>query len=208
AGLVDINLAPGELLSRVFAAVENIEEAEALILAANVVEWRSVVEGEASADTGEIEVRGESAMRHARFEAIEDLLLVPGVDRRIFEAVREAVYVSQSGQAGVDWQAAPPAVLKAVGGLTDEQVQELAERDAGDGIAPAELDLAFQQRESLPLYRADARVEAGGQTYLRRRWVERGSPGVDRLPWRFFRTEPVRAVGLTVQAASSESGND
>ncbi len=195
-GLVDLNRATEELLSRVFASVEGLDESRALNLAATVLKWRSAPGGDqdASMENNMGPDNGDSGMRHARFEAIEDLLLVPGVDRQIFEALREHVYVSQRGQAGVDWRAAPAGVLQALGDLTPEQASEIAQRDVEESSAPAEFDLAFQQRDELAAYRADAMVEANGQVFLRRRWVERGASGADRLPWRFFRSEPVRAV--------------
>lgn len=204
-GLVDLNRAPEELLLLVFASVEDLDESEALNLAVTVVEWRSVSGGDQDANMENNRVRadGDRDLRHARFEAIEDLLLVPGVDRRIFEALRDNVYVSQRGQPGIDWRSASVGVLQAIGDLTRDEAQKIAQRDAGeDAAAPAELNLAFQQRDGLPLYRVDAIVVIGGQSFLRRRWVERGARGADRLPWSFFRTEPMRAVsgahGLTV----------
>tara|TARA_R110000823_G_scaffold295738_5_gene415660 strand:+ start:42152 stop:43042 length:891 start_codon:yes stop_codon:yes gene_type:complete len=208
-GLVDLNQAPEELLERVFASAPGLEEAQALNIASTVVEWRSASAGVQDTGMGNNMALedGDSEMRHARFEAIEDMLLVPGVDRRIFEALRDQVYVSQRGQPGVDWRAASVGVLQAVGDLTREQAREIAQRDVEETTAPAEFDLAFQQSDDLASYRVDAVVATGGQTFLRRRWVERGASGADRLPWRFFRSEPVRAVGGLEEESGREVGD-
>ena len=151
-----------------------------------------------------------------RFEAIEDLLLIQGVDRRIFEAVQDSVYVAQAGQAGVDWVSAPVPVLRALGEMDDEAARELAEsrsmEQVVDLVMPGELNLDFQAEAELSTYRADALVVLDDTVYLRRRWVNRARGGADGLPWRFFRTEAVRviprqkgaelAVGESVRAGS------
>lgn len=195
AGLIDLNLAPESLLFKLFAVVEGVDEERALLLARSVVEWRL-----ATATAGDDASAAEEQMGlGARFEAIEDLLQVPGIGRREFDAVRDAIYVSQQGQSGVDWASAPVTVLQALGDLDEEAAREMA-RARTDGeeyaaVAPAALDLSFQERGGLQGYRADARVVIDGSEFLRRRWVVRGSVGTDRLPWQFFRTEPVRVAG-------------
>ena len=196
SGLLDLNRAPEELLALLFASLDDVDEARAVELAASMVEWRSAP----SEDADDIDAPvADSGLRHARFETIEDLLLVPGMDRDIFTGVREAVYVSQRGQTGVDWMAAPPRVLQAIGGLDAAQAEALSAALGASGSreesAPAELDLSFQEDGNLALFRVDAVVSVGDERFLRRRWVERGRSGADDLPWRFFRSEAVRAAG-------------
>jgi len=198
-GLIDLNHATEDLLARLFTSVEGVDEGRARELAFNVLQWRSA--GGAIEESGDGPNRNETGaeLRNARLEAIEDLLLVPGVDRGIFDSVRDAVYVSQRGQSGVDWRSAPASVLRALGDLDEEQARQLVQaRDQEEspaGIAPAEIDTAFQQNSSVEAYRADAVVGSGTDRFLRRRWVERGRQGWDGLPWRFFRSEPVRSLG-------------
>jgi len=207
AGLVDLNMAPEELLSLIFSSLGNLEENEALALATGVVEWRSAQADEDDDDRFDDPSADESnsdeiqdsrtnsgqAMRYARFEAAEDLMLVPGVDRRLFEAVRDAVYVSQTGQSGFDWMVAPPEMLIPLG-VTEDDLDRRGENSRGSMVAPEGLDLRFQGAMSMMFLRADARAAVDGDIYLRRRWVERGRAGQDGLPWRFFRTEPVRSI--------------
>lgn len=210
-GLIDLNQAEEGLLARLFASVEGVGEGRALELATGVVKWRSPEGAIEESGVGEApdENKKGASMRHARFEAIEDLLLVPGVDRHIFDSVRDAVYVSQRGQSGVDWMSAPASVLRVLGDLDEEQARQLAEardqEEGAGGIAPAEIDTTFQQSDRLAVYRVDAVVSSGADRLLRRRWVERGRQGRDGLPWRFFRSEPVRSLGANPGDRSGEA---
>ncbi|MBK6738946.1 MAG: general secretion pathway protein GspK [Haliea sp.] len=209
SGLIDINSAPEGLLTLLFSTVEGLDETMANVLALNVVEWRSVdpfgegalpgleQEGMSVAERGLDAVaaddQGAAAnIRHGRFEAIEDLLLVSGIDRQVFEAVQDAVYVSQRGQAGVNWASAPVPVLRALGGLDEAAAQELVQfrmnnnDHLGGQLAPEGIDLSFQQATELPIFRIDARVQVDGSNFNRRRWVDLAMVGADGLPWRFF----------------------
>lgn len=205
-GLVDLNLAPEQLLFRLFSTLEGVEEDRALALARSVVEWRSP---KVAALSGAPGAEGDTG-QGARFETIEDLLQVPGISRREFDALRDAIYVSQQGQSGVDWASAPVTVLQALGDLDREAARELADARADSeeyaAVAPAEIDLSFQERRGLSGYRADAQVVLDGSVFLRRRWVVRGSPGADGLPWQFVRTEPVRVAGRGGREGGSLNG--
>ena len=225
SGLIDINSAPEELLFMLFSAVDGLDEGTAQELAVNVVEWRSadalaagVADDPSTEEAGAARGNGTAEQdpgssnpdgaRHARFEAIEDLLLVTGIDRRIYQAVADAVYVSQVGQAGVDWTTAPAAVLRVLGGMDAASAQELVDarlRDQVEGqlapVAPEGLDLSFQAESQLPAYRVDAEVVLDGTVFHRRRWVDREQAGSDGLPWSFFRTEALRVL-----SASNDEG--
>ena len=203
-GLVDLNMAAEGLLYMLFSAIDGIDENAANELSSNVVKWRSgagqvdPVEGEFFREQTPNSVDATGAYK-GRFQAIEDLLLVQGVDRRIFEAVQHSVYVDQAGQAGVDWVSAPVPVLRALGVVDEEIVMALAEarltERVEDLVVPEGLDLSFQEVATLSSYRADAMVMLEDTVFLRRRWVSRGGSGVDGLPWRFFRTEAVDVIG-------------
>lgn len=202
-GLIDLNRATEDLLARLFVSVEGVDEGRARELAFNVVQWRSAGGAIEESGAGDGPNRNETGveLRNARLEAIEDLLLVPGVDRGIFDSVRDAIYVSQRGQSGVDWMSAPASVLRALGDLDEQQARQLIEardqEDGPEGVAPAEIDTSFQQSDRLSDYRVDAVVSSGADRFLRRRWVERGPSGRDGLPWSYFRSEPVRSLGAS-----------
>jgi len=235
-GLIDINGAPEGLLFLLFSTVDDLDETMAHELALSVVERRSLdpfgeaaapgsgqegmLVGEREFDGGAVDDPGAAAyLRPRRFEAIEDLMLVSGIDRQVFEAVQDAVYVSWGGQAGVDWASAPVPVLRALGGLDEEAAQELAESRMNDNsqsgaqIAPEGMDLSFQMATELPIYRVDARVQLDGSDFNRRRWVDRALVGADGLPWHFFRSEAVRVIpqsgglGAALQEGDFHAGN-
>ena len=206
AGLIDLNKASRELLFALFSSIDDLDENVAEELALNVVEWRTASPGlegtaaeeDAESGSGLADEAGETELRHDSFEAIEDLLLVPGIDRTIYEAVRDAVYVSATGQPGVDWMSAPVSVLRALGDVDEEFAIEVVksriDQPVEELLAPVELDMDFQESTALSSFRVDALVRSDETLFRRRRWVDRSSAGADGLPWRFVRTEAVRVV--------------
>ena len=187
-GLVDINKVSEEMLFQLILGAGKIDENVARELAANMLEWRAP--GENAENT--VEDR-----RPARLEAIEDLLQIPGFDRDIYDALRDAIYVSQQGNAAIDWLSAPVSLLQSLG-MSEEEAVEYAQRRIGeDGVSvglPEAVDPAFFGAESLRGFRLDAFVIRDDVTFLRRKWVDRSRNAPDGLPWHFFRTEPVRSV--------------
>ena len=185
-GLIDLNAASEGLLSALFSSIDGIDESEAYELAASVVVWRAAAQGDASDGPG------------GRFNVSEDLLMVEGVDRQIYEAVRDSVYVAPQGSAGVDWMSAPLSVLRALGQVDEQMAMGLIESRLSEKAQylepPAGMNLGYQQAVQSSSYRADALVILDNTVYLRRRWVDRAQVGADELPWLFFRTEAVRVV--------------
>jgi hypothetical protein len=194
SGLIDLNMAPEGLLSRLFSSIDGIDESAAYALITSVVKWRSAALQEPSGSPG------------GRFEVTEDLLMVEGVDRDIFEAVRDSVYVAPQGSSGVDWASAPASVLQALGEMDEKMALELAKSRVTEEIEylepPMDIDLSYQEVVPSDFYRADALVVLDNTVYLRRRWVNRAQIGADGLPWLFFRTEAVRAVPNLDEAMS------
>lgn len=187
-GLIDLNMADEELLFTIFIGAGNIDENVARELAISVVEWRTSGGGDGDEPP---------AMRFGRFEAIEDLLLVPGITRSLYETLRESVCVSQNGQAGVDVMAAPESVLLALGMNQDDALQYVEERRGEDAMSigiPDSVDPVFLSSATLTNYRVDAVILVDDTAFLRRRWVNRARQGVDGLPWHFYHTEAVRAL--------------
>ena len=204
AGLIDLNQAPEELLAQLFIGAGNIDENVARELATSVVEWRT--------PRGGVEEESEG-MRHAQFEATEDLLHVPGIDRDLYDAVRDSTYVSRQSRPTIDWLSAPVSVLQSLGMSEDEAMEYSRQRIGDDAVSlasPEAIDPTFMGTDSLPGFRIDAVVTLDDASFLRRRWVDRSRTGPDGLPWHFFRTEPMRGVqrvnpdalaGLVVQEA-------
>lgn len=216
SGLINLNQAPEELLYLLFLTVDGIDEIAARELAFNVVEWRTPgMHSDTTADmparesardpTQPADPTDPGAQGNRRFEANEDLLLVTGIDRRVYEAVQDAIYVSQQGQSGVDWATAPVAVLRGLLRGDAQAAQTLADsrmNDEQEGlVAPTDIDLSFQEARIKSSYRMDAFVELDGSTFSRRRWVSSDGPGTDGLPWNFFRTEALRVIPAVAAAA-------
>lgn len=199
SGLVSLNRASVDLLSETFIGGAGLNTGISEELAQNVLEWRSPGGATSFDQLGERVPQLEQPIRGRRFEAPEDLLQVPGINRDIFERVRPLIYVAQQEYEGIDWMSAPVEVLVAVAGLGREQANRLAEErllsPPLDTTLPAELNQEDAQQTNTYYMRADARVDLAGGQYLRRRWVNTNRVSSTRLPWSFFRSEPVTAGG-------------
>lgn len=186
SGLIDLNMASEGLLSALFSSVEGMDESAVYELVTSVVKWRSAAPQDLGDSPG------------GRFEVPEDLLMVEGVDRDIFEAVRDSLYVASQGSAGVDWMSAPAPVLQALGEMDEKAAIGVVESRLAEEVAdlepPVGIDLSYQQALQSDSYRADALIVVDNTVYLRRRWVDRAQVGADGLPWVFFRTEAVRVA--------------
>ncbi|WP_415355810.1 helix-hairpin-helix domain-containing protein [Halioglobus sp. Uisw_031] len=171
ADLLDVNKAPQAALASLFVMLAQVPEGEANTLAENVVKWRA---------TG------------GAFRETEDLLRVDGMNRTIFEAVRDFVAAQETDDAGADWEALLAAMLPVADQTNSGELNGLARRPEMpvgsnvDGRRPGNtLSLSGS-------YRADALVKYGDQTWLRRRWISVGAGVGSVLPWQTVRTEPPR----------------
>ncbi len=199
-GLISVNVAPPELLALLFAGVGGMAPEAANLLAQSVVEWRTprtYNPGAIQANTGVVWPSGYQP-RYGRLRILEDLLLIPGMNRAVMDRIRDAVYVAPQEATGVNWSTAPASVLQAIVGgdaaLAQQIVQSRGEQGADLGLPPADLSGEFLLATSSTLYRMDAVVRVGGKKYLRRRWADTSASGQDGLPWSFFRSEPVRVL--------------
>jgi len=187
SGFVDLNAAPESLLAALFQQLGELDPQEALLLANKVVRWRGV-KPEGSAP--------EPGFRYGRFEAPEDLLLVDGVSRSLYDRVAPALAVTSKWQEKIRLLSAPPAVLEMLAEGDESLVSHWQQAQLSpEPVAvqpPANLELLSSSSVQARIYRIEARVGfADGQVYRRIRWAEYGQPGLDGLPWHFFRTEPV-----------------
>jgi hypothetical protein len=181
AGLVDLNLAPRDLLVYLVTAT-GVAADEAERLADNVIKWRSP-----SATSG-----------GHRFDAIENLLQVEGFDRVRIDAVRDLVVAASDGGSVLNPALAPDAVLAIFARKDPDKAARIASerRNSTQGGGAAGL--------SAGVYRADALVNYGGQRWLRRRWLRVGQSKHSNLPWHFTRTEAPRALPGQAVSRSGE----
>jgi general secretion pathway protein K len=167
-GLIDLNTAAPKVLAALFHMAGGQDQAQAKILADNVVKWRM-----------------GSANRSARFHAIEDLLQVAGASRTLLDAVRDYLVAGSTSRGGTNWALAPDVLLGVI------RKAGLGKDDMPNGDSPSSEgggSIFFGT------VRADALVTYGDKTWLRRRWVAKQSAPGSGLPWRILRTEPPRVV--------------
>lgn len=176
-GLVDINSAGVPLLSRVYEAAGGLPADAALALAQATVEVRS---------------RVGPTNRPDRFEAVEDLLRVPGVDYDLYARLSPllTVYVRTGGR--VNPMAAPLEVLIALAnGNASVANRIVQERDRGaEGIDTTALDPSYTAVSPVRRYRVEAKVPLSDGAQMRVvRIVDMGFSPRDGLPWRTLQTE-------------------
>lgn len=129
-GWVAINSADEETFTALLAVAADLPPVVARQLAQELLEWRDM-----RPDLGLTDAPGRSG-RPREFEAVEDLLLVPGMSYDIYERIAPLV-TADIRNRGLNLAAAPPEVLRVAAG-GDQQVVEyyLAQRGR-DGAAAA-----------------------------------------------------------------------
>lgn len=173
-GLIDINTASVQLLSLLYAMAGGVPENMAETLA------------QATADARE---RRDSRGSMVRFEAIEDLLQVPGMDYALYARLSDLITADLRGAGKVNPLAAPPKVLTVLaGGSLTVASKIAADRDAGlEGIDTTALDPTFTDSTTVRRFRLQARVPlAGGVALLVSRSVDLVGRSRDGAPWQTF----------------------
>lgn len=176
-GLIDLNAAGAPLLAALYEVAGGLPRNEAQSLAVRTLAWRA----------------GSASVRAERFEAVEDLLRVPGIGLDLYLRLAPLVAADNGGSSGgVNALAAPPEVLEVLaGGRPGIAARIAAARDAGDaGIDTTDLPAAFLESGAVQRYRIDARVPLpdGGWLHVAHH-VHLGAEPQARLPWRTFHTE-------------------
>ena len=169
AGLIDMNGAQPEVLFALFLLAGGLPQEQARLLTESVVESRTA--GRAG----------------RRFDAVEDLLRVPGASRTLLDSVRDFIVVGESGQGGMNWSLAPDEILDMLAVANPAQADAVRARRGSPGAGR-------QTASRSGAYRADAIVRYGDKTWLRRRWVSIETSSSTALPWRYTRTEPPRVL--------------
>ena len=176
-GLIDINMAAAPLLSRLYEVAGGAAPEAAQALAQATIETRE---------------RRDARGRPERFEAIEDLLRVPGVGYGLYARLSRLITADVRGSGRVNPMAAPEAVLWVLANGDAGLASRVAgARDSGqDGIDTTALEASFTDNSSVRRYRVQARVPLEGGAWLRTsRNVDLGASARDGMPWRTFYTE-------------------
>lgn len=176
-GLIDINRAAAALLGRLYEVAGGLAPEAAQSLAQTTIETRE---------------RKGALGRSERFESIEDLLRVQGVDYGLYAKLTGFVTADALGGGRVNPMAAPEAVLVVLANGDAVVAGRIARaRELGqDGIDTTALDASFTDTSSVRRYRIEARVPLEDGAWLRSsRTVDLGSGMREGMPWRTFYTE-------------------
>ncbi len=175
-GFVDLNRGSAELLALAFEKAGGLTGPAGMLLAQAVVEARQ---------------EKDTSGQQFRFEAVEDLMRVPGVTYDLYARLRPLITVDSQGSGKVNPQAAPPEVLIV-----------LAEGNASRASAMADVRRQGAEIDSTTL-RSEFTDSSVGSRYRLRAFVPMndGFEGVvvhdvdlnpsarAGLPWRLFNAE-------------------
>jgi general secretion pathway protein K len=175
-GFIDINRAGEPLLRALFAVAGGMDADRAEALAKTVVASR---------------VPGPGP-RGPRFEAVEDLLQVPGVDFSVYARLSPLTTTDTVGSGRVNAMAAPEGVLLVLSeGNTGLAARIAADRDGGGvGVDTTGLTAQYIDTAAATRFRLVARVPlADGRRLLSTWLVETGRVMPDGVPWRILHAE-------------------
>ena len=162
-GLISLNGAEAPLFAALLHTAGGLDAARASALGADLVAWR---DGRPHVDPT---TPAAAAVQPRRFEAPEDLMLVPGIDYALYARIAPLVSADLLGRGQVNPLAAPPAVqaLLAAAGLQSPP--------AGGGT---------------DVYRLQARVPLeAGKILLLTQDVALGAALAHTAPWRILRAD-------------------
>ena len=145
-GLIDVNNAPAPLLARLFEGAAGIEPQAAEELANSVVAAR---------------VKPDKQGRAVRFDAIQDLLRVQGVDYELYARLAPLLTAEAGGSGRVNPLAAPESVLRVIlgGGAAASVANFVARRQADEvGLDITMFDGSFVDTASTQRFRLQARI--------------------------------------------------
>lgn len=145
---ININSAGQDVLGRLFQVVLGLDETQAQEFAACIVDWRDS-DIQVSIPSGSAEDPYYQSLgfpydcKDAPFEVLDELLLVKGFDKDIFEKIKGYITIYGDGRVNINTATAP--VLLALG-LNNEIVDKiLLFRCGKDGIEATEDDNVFMK---------------------------------------------------------------
>jgi general secretion pathway protein K len=175
-GLIDINRALEPLLKALFTVAGGVDADGAEALARAVIAARAPAPG----------------TRGPRFEAVEDLLQVPGVDYSVYARLSRLITTDTMGSGRVNPMAAPADVLVVLSeGNTALATRIAAGRDSAEaGVDTTGLAAQFVDTAVVNRFRLVAHVPlADGRRLLSTRLVDFGRTAPNGIPWRIFHAE-------------------
>lgn len=193
SGLISLNGADAAQLAALLQTAGGLPAGDAQALATALVDWR-----DARADGD-----GVTLQQARRFEAPEDLLLVPGMDYALYARIAPLVSADLLGVNRVNPAAAPPGVLAVLAQGNEGRVEQyLNQRGSGQpGADTSAFNQAFIGTGGANLYRLRVKVPLdAGKMLLLTRDVAVGNSFSRTAPWRVLRTD------RQIVALSGQSG--
>lgn len=178
-GLIDINRASEALLASMYVIGGGLSPQVAFDLAGATVQMRT---------------QRDAFGREQGFEAVQDLLQVPGVDYDLYARLSRLMTVEAQGSGKVNPLAAPEEVLLVLAGGNVSHVQAIrSRRDVG--VGSSEIDTTVLNGEFISVsattrYRVHAQVttsDGGGVAVVR--YVDLRPDSRTGMPWRIFNAE-------------------
>jgi general secretion pathway protein K len=176
-GFVDINRAAPELLAALFAVAGGLKGPAAAALAQATVQARQ---------------QPDATGQPLRFEAIEDLMRVPGVDYDLYARLRPLITADALGSGKVNAQAAPQELLAVLadGNLARAAALSNARLQGAPTMDTSTLRTDFIDGGVGTRYRMQAFVPmADGSLGVVLRTVDLNPDQRAGLPWRIFNAE-------------------
>lgn len=176
-GFIDINRAPPSLLVAMLETALKMPPDAAAALTGLIVAQRTPAEGQP---------------RPQGFEAVEDLLRLPGVDYDLYATISPLLTADQPASGKVNPYAAPVEVLLVLTrGDAATAMRIAAARDAGQqGIDTSAINPEFIDNSTTKRFRLQALVPlSDGRAAVISRHVGLEPSVDDGLPWRTFKTE-------------------
>jgi len=185
AGKVDLNSASPDVLQGLFRAA-GVAQADARLLAARVVAWRTrpAYEGAAVDGTGYAAAGRDYTPRHGPFASIEELQMVLGMTPTLYGTLAPHLTL-WSGQSSPNPNVATSLALAAIPGMTARRMQEIVAArqrnmddpslSIGTGVTHSLRSQATLADGTRAVLRATIRWQAAridGQPYAVLRWQE------------------------------------
>jgi general secretion pathway protein K len=160
SGKLDINTA-NELLMRGFLQTTGgLTEEEAATLTDAIGDWRDAdsLKRLRGAEEPEYVAAGlKYKPANAPFLAVEELKRVLGMTPQIYARLAPYITIYSRG-GGVNWQIAPRQLMRAIPGVTEEQIETYIQQR----------DLAIANKQPVPLFTAGAAYPAGASGFTTR----------------------------------------
>ena len=183
SGFINVSSAPKEVLSVLFRVAGGLAPGEAQYVAESVVKWRS----------GKAQNHRQQTRKKNKFYSLEDMLRVDGVSRALLDSIRDYAVAGSWARTSTDWSASPEAMMAVLSSLDPAKAGQTGKRRAASAKGRS-AGRSNRGDATGGVFRADAHVQYGGRTWLRRRWLSADRQGQYGLPWRVVRTEAPRVV--------------